>query len=98
MFKLIESFKAINWKVRFRNPVFLKTFIAQMLLVLQMIIGVAHDAGWIDFQLTDVVNHKILVVVDAILSILGAIGVLQDPTSKGIADDVNTRKYEKPIE
>ena len=79
----------INWKVRFRNRVWLAGFIAAivsfvfvLLEMFEVVPGVSENA--------------IMNGVHALLTILTAMGVLVDPTTKGVGDSERALEYEEP--
>ena len=88
----------INWKVRFKNPV----FIAQ--LILAILTPVLAYAG---LTASDITTWKALLdlIVGAIsnpyvlsLVLVSVWNALNDPTTKGIGDSVNALSYETPKE
>ena len=81
----------INWKVRLKNKNFWLTIIPAVLLLVQVILavfGVKIDIGDIGNKLIDVVNAAFVV-----LSILG---IVTDPTTKGVSDSKQAMTYESP--
>ena len=86
----------INWKVRFRNPV----FIAQ--LILSILAPILAYAG---LTLQDLTSWEALanLLIGAIKNpyVLGLIAVsvwnaLNDPTTKGVGDSERAMAYQKP--
>ncbi len=81
----------INWKVRIKNKNFWVTFIPAFLLLVQAVLavfGVTIDAGEI--------GNKALVVLDAVFVLLAVLGVVTDPTTKGISDSERALNYDEP--
>ena len=81
----------INWTVRIKNKNFWISFIPAMLLLVQVIaavFGVTIDLGDL--------GNKLLAVVNAAFGVLAIIGVVTDPTTKGISDSDQAMTYEKP--
>lgn len=88
----------INWKVRFKNPV----FIAQLVLsVLTPILG------YMGLAATDITTWAILgkVLLQAISNpyVLAIVAVsvwncVNDPTTQGVKDSERALEYEKPAE
>lgn len=79
----------INWKVRFRNPVWLAGFISTIVsfaFVLLKLFDVAPAVS----------ESAIMDGVHAMITILSAIGVLVDPTTKGMSDSERALAYEEP--
>lgn len=82
----------INWKVRFKNINFWLTAIPAALLLIQAVaalFGYTLDLGAIGNRLTDVVN--------ALFALLAILGVVNDPTTKGMADSQRALGYDKPV-
>ena len=86
----------INWKVRFKNPV----FIAQ--LILAILTPILAYAG---LTASDMTTWKALgdLIVSAISNpyVLSLVAVsvwnaLNDPTTKGVSDSVNALTYDVP--
>ena len=86
----------INWKVRFKNPV----FIAQ--LILAILTPILAYAG---LTASDMTTWKALgdLIVSAIINpyVLSLVAVsvwnaLNDPTTKGVSDSVNALTYDVP--
>lgn len=81
----------INWKVRIRNRTFWMTFIPAVLLLIQ---SVAAVFGYtLDF---DALSGKLCAVVEAAFVLLAILGVVNDPTTAGIADSDNAMTYREP--
>lgn len=81
----------INWTVRIKNKNFWISFIPALLLLVQVIaavFGVTIDLGEL--------GNKLLSVVNAAFGVLAIIGVVTDPTTKGISDSDQAMTYEKP--
>lgn len=77
----------INWKVRFRNSAWLAAFLATIVAfafnVMEMF-GVAP-------QLT---QDSVMQAINALLTILTALGVIIDPTTPGTGDSDRAMTYE----
>ena len=83
--------KNINWSVRIRNKFFWIAIIPAVLLLIQVIaavFGYTLDLGDLGNKLLDVVN--------AAFAVLSILGVVADPTTKGIGDSENALTYTKP--
>ena len=83
----------INWKVRIKNKNFWLTIIPAVLLVVQPILtlcGVTIDLGE--------VGNALLAVVDSVFVVLALLGIVTDPTTKGIGDSEQAMTYKKPKE
>ena len=79
----------LNWKVRFKNKTWLTMFIS-------LIVGFVFNL----LKLFDVVpsfsENLIMNIVGQILTFLGLIGVIVDPTTAGIEDSNRAMSYEEP--
>lgn len=79
----------INWKVRFQNKTFLTglislvvVFIYDLLQLLEIVPAVTQSA--------------VMQVAEGILTILGMVGVIADPTTAGLSDSQQVMAYETP--
>ena len=83
----------INWKVRIKNKAFWTFIIPAVLLLIQ---AIAELFGYtIDLTL---VGEKMINVVNALFVVLVGIGIVNDPTTKGITDSKNAMTYIAPKE
>lgn len=78
----------INWKVRFKNKVWLGGFIGAIVTFVFTMLELFEIAPGVSESL--VMNG-----VQAILVILAGIGVLVDPTTKGANDSERALSYEE---
>ena len=79
----------INWKVRFKNVTWLTMFIS---LVVGFIFNILKM-----FDIFPVITeNQIMEVVSQVLTFLGLIGVLVDPTTAGINDSDRAMQYVEP--
>lgn len=81
----------INWLVRLKNKTFWLSLIPAVLLLVQVVcavFGVTLDLGDLGNKLLDVVN--------AVFMVLAILGVVTDPTTKGVSDSSQAMTYEKP--
>lgn len=81
----------INWKVRIKNKNFWLTVIPAALLLVQVVLavfGVTIDIGD--------VGNKLIAVVNAAFAVLAILGIVNDPTTKGISDSEQAMTYEEP--
>ena len=79
----------INWKVRFKNPTWLTMFIS-------LIVGFAFNMLKMFDVVPKVTQNQIMEVVSQVLTFLGLIGVLVDPTTAGIGDSERALGYAEP--
>ena len=80
--------KNINWIVRIKNKAFWVALIPAVLLLIQVIaavFGYTLDLGDLGNKLLDVVN--------AVFAVLVILGVVTDPTTKGITDSDQALTY-----
>lgn len=79
----------INWKVRFRKKSFWVSTIALLAVLANQVAGIfGYDITVVSEQLTDVAS--------TILMILLGIGIIVDPTTKGIGDSEQALEYKEP--
>jgi phi LC3 family holin len=86
----------INWKVRFQNKSWVVAFVSQILIIAQVIITGLNLMGIIHFQLPDKTVNDVMACLNAVFIVLSLLGIVQDPTTKGLSDSENALKYEKP--
>jgi len=79
----------LNWKVRFKNKAWLASFIS-------LIVGFVYSMLSLFDIFPDVTKNTILEVVNNVLTFLGLIGVLVDPTTAGLSDSNRAMNYEEP--
>ena len=86
----------INWKVRFKNPVFWANLAAAILLPILAALGL----NWEDVTSWAALGNVLLeaikspvIVVSVLVSIRNLIG---DTTTTGLSDSANAMKYDKP--
>lgn len=81
----------INWGVRVRNKSFWTALIPALALLGQAIaslFGFTIDLGTL--------SGKLLGVVDAVFAVLVILGIVVDPTTKGVGDSDRALTYERP--
>ena len=86
----------VNWSVRFKNPLWVSAFVSQMFIIVQIILVGLNGIGVTDFQLSEEVEGWILTLVNAIFVVLASLGVVQDPTVKGVSDSDRAMRYDEP--
>lgn len=79
----------INWKVRFKNPTWLTMFIS-------LIVGFVFNVLKMFEIFPSITENQIMEVVSQVLTFLGLIGVLVDPTTTGIGDSARAMQYVEP--
>lgn len=83
----------LNWTVRFKNKTFWLSVIPAVLLLIQVVaavFGYTLDLGELGDRLLDVVN--------ALFAVLALLGIVADPTTKGVGDSAQAMTYDKPKE
>lgn len=79
----------LNWKVRFKNKTWLTMFIS-------LIIGFVFNMLKL-FDIYPAISENVIMnAVSQILTFLGLIGVLVDPTTAGIYDSDRAMQYVEP--
>lgn len=86
----------INWKVRFKNWQWVAAFISQIMITIQLILVGLNMAGITDFQLTEEIKTWVLALANSIFMIFALLGIVQDPTTKGLGDSEQAMTYDKP--
>lgn len=81
----------INWKVRLKNKAFWLSIIPAALLLIQVIASVFN----IGLDMTGL-SEKLLDVANAAFAVLAILGVVNDPTTPGIADSDQAMTYTEP--
>ena len=83
----------INWTVRVKNKTFWVALIPAALLLVQVVAAVFD----VTLDMGDVGN-KLLAVVNALFAVLAILGIVTDPTTKGVSDSAQALTYDKPKE
>lgn len=79
----------INLKVRFKNPVFWLTVIPAIITFVYTVLGA--------LDVVPAISQDVIVnIVTALISALTTIGVLIDPTTKGVGDSKRALGYDEP--
>lgn len=82
---------AINWKVRIKNKAFWLALIPAILVLIQVVAAVFGYS----LDLSDLGN-KLLEVVNAVFVLLTILGIVVDPTTKGVKDSTQALTYKQP--
>ena len=83
--------KNINWVVRIKNKNFWLTLIPAVLLLIQVVVapfGYQWDFG--------VLNEQLAAIINALFAVLMILGIVNDPTTDGIADSKKALTYKTP--
>jgi len=88
----------INWKVRFKNKLFLTSLASQTILLVQGILTGLVGLGVMHINLNNVSEDAkiIMGMVDVVLGYLSFLGIIVDPTTDGIKDSEQAMTYEEP--
>ena len=79
----------MNWKVRFKNKTWLSMF-------LSMVVGFIFNILKM-FDVVPVVTESLVMnIIGQVLTFLGLIGVIVDPTTVGINDSDRAMQYVEP--
>ena len=79
----------INWRVRFQNKTFLTGLIS-------LVVGFIYDLLQLLEIAPAVTQSAVMQVAEGILTILGMVGVIADPTTAGVADSKQAMTYDAP--
>ena len=79
----------LNWKVRFKNKVWLGSFCS-------LIIGFIYSLLALFDVFPAVTQSLVVQLLNQVLTFLGLIGVIVDPTTAGIGDSDRAMGYEEP--
>lgn len=80
---------AINWRVRVKNKAFWLTLIPAVLLLVQAV-SAPFGYTW-DFV---VLNQQLAAIINALFSVLAILGIVNDPTTKGVGDSERALMYD----
>lgn len=79
----------INWKVRFRNPTFWLTAVPALITLIYAVLALFGIVP-------SVTKETVLDAFTAIVAALSTLGIIVDPTTKGVTDSVRAMGYTKP--
>ena len=79
----------LNWKVRFKNKVWLGSF-------LSLIVGFIYSMLALFDVFPQVTQNLVVQLLNQVLTFLGLIGVIVDPTTAGIGDSDRAMTYVEP--
>ncbi len=79
----------INWRVRFKNKVWLGSF-------LSLIVGFIYSMLALFDVFPQVTQNLVVQLLNQVLTFLGLIGVIVDPTTAGIGDSDRAMGYVEP--
>lgn len=81
----------INWKVRLGNKAFWLAIIPALLVLAQSVgavFGYTLDFGEL--------GNKLAAVIEAVFMVLALLGIVNDPTTRGLCDSERAMGYQKP--
>lgn len=93
MTKIKSFLESINWKVRAKNKVFWVTLVPSMLVLVGQVLqlfGVTLDYEALSGQLVE--------IIESLFIVLGIVGIVADPTTKGVSDSTQALEYTAPKE
>ncbi len=79
----------INWKVRFKNKVWLGSFFS-------LVVGFIYSLLALFDVFPAVTQNLVVQLLNQVLTFLGLIGVIVDPTTAGLEDSNRAMGYEDP--
>ena len=79
----------INWKVRFKQKVFLTSFIS-------LIVSFVYSMLALCDVFPAITKNQVLEFVNQGLALLGLLGIIVDPTTAGISDSERAMSYDEP--
>lgn len=79
----------MNILVRLKNPVFLLTFLATVVAFIYQVLGMFG-------VVPKVSEDQLIQLVSLVINVLTALGVLVDPTTKGVGDSDRAMDYTEP--
>ena len=79
----------INWRARFQNKTFLTGLISLVVVFIYDLLQLLEIAP-------AVTQSAVMQVAEGILTILGMVGVIADPTTAGVADSKQAMTYDAP--
>ena len=79
----------INWKVRFKNKIWLGSF-------LSLIVSFAYSMLALFDVFPSVTQSLVVQLMNQVLTFLGLIGVIVDPTTAGLGDSDRAMGYTEP--
>lgn len=81
----------INWKVRFKNKVFLYSLIA-------LVVSFVFDLLAMFDVFPAISESMVLQLANIVLMILSGVGIITDPTTEGVSDSTRALAYTDPAD
>ena len=85
----MKSLLNINWKIRFQDKTFLTGLISLVVVFIYDLLQLLEIAP-------AVTQSAVMQVAEGILTILGMLGVIADPTTAGLSDSKQALTYTSP--
>ena len=86
---ICSEYPIINWKVRFKNKVWLMAFITFVVSTVYQFLAM--------FEVAPVITQDaVMQAVAVVLQLHSLLGVVVDPTTKGFGDSTRALGYEEP--
>ena len=81
----------MNIKVRLKNKTFWLSIIPAVLLVGQIV------GSWFGYEIpADKISNEAVNFINALFVVLTLLGIVSDPTTKGVKDSAQAMTYKKP--
>lgn len=80
----------INWGIRFMHKPFLLALFSLILLLAQQV------GALFGYELTSMMSEQLSNILNTVLSILVLMGVVVDPTTRGMNDSERAQMYRRP--
>lgn len=79
----------INWKLRLKNKTTLLTLLLTVVAFIYQILGI--------FEIVPPISQDTVVqIITLVINMLAMLGIVVDPTTKGISDSLQAMQYERP--
>lgn len=79
----------INWKVRLKNGYFLLSLAA-------LVVGFVYDLLMLAGAAPAIEESALMAAVNAVLTVLSMMGIITDPTTRGMGDSEQALTYQVP--
>lgn len=79
----------MNWKLRLKNKTTLAALVAAVVTLVYQVLGIAG-------VVPSVSSEQVINWIGLLLNVLVTLGVLVDPTTAGISDSEQAKKYDAP--
>lgn len=89
----------INWKVRFKNKIWVASLLSQTAILIQAVLAGLFTLGVIplDLTLVDLWVKVLLGIGNTVLVYLSFLGIVQDPTVNGVGDSQRALYRDEPL-